>query len=66
MKPTRAEVLAAYEKVYGLIPNSTENHAVGKRLADLKMSVGEDLDIDGAENPYQEAVALYEEPAGEQ
>ena len=59
-KPTRAEVLAAYEKVYGLIPDSIENHAVGKRLADLKMSVGEDLDIEGAENPYQEAVALYE------
>lgn len=60
VKPTRAEVLAAYEKVYGLIPDSIENHAVGKRLADLKMSVGEDLDIEGAENPYQEAVALYE------
>ncbi len=60
VKPTRAEVLAAYEKVYGLIPDSIENHAVGKRLADLKMGVGEDLDIEGAENPYQEAVALYE------
>lgn len=60
VKPTRAEVLAAYEKVYGLIPDTIENHAVGKRLADLKMSVGEDLDIEGAENPYQEAVALYE------
>jgi len=60
VKPTRAEVLAAYEKVYGLIPDTVENHAVGKRLADLKMSVGEDLDIDGAEHPYQEAVVLYE------
>ncbi|TNF79064.1 MAG: tetratricopeptide repeat protein, partial [Gammaproteobacteria bacterium] len=60
VKPTRAEVLAAYEKVYGLIPDAVENHAVGKRLADLKMSVGEDLDIEGAENPYEEAVALYE------
>jgi len=60
VKPTRAEVLAAYEQVYGLIPDSIENHAVGKRLADLKMSVGEDLDIEGEENPYQEAVALYE------
>ncbi|MEM8768810.1 MAG: tetratricopeptide repeat protein, partial [Pseudomonadota bacterium] len=60
-KPSRAEVLAAYESVYGLIPNSVENHAVGKRLADLKMSVGEDLDIEGAEDPYQDAVALYEQ-----
>lgn len=60
VKPTRAEVLAAYEQVYGLIPDAVENHAVGKRLADLKMSVGEDLDIDGAANPYTEAVELYE------
>ena len=60
VRPTREEVLAAYERVYGLIPDSAENHAVGKRLADLKMSVGEDLDIAGAEDPYQEAVQLYE------
>ena len=60
VKPTRAEVLEAYERVYGLIPDSVGNHAVGKRLADLKMSVGEDLDIEGAENPYADAVALYE------
>lgn len=60
VKPTRAEVLAAYERVYGLIPDAVENHAVGKRLADLKMSVGEDLDIEGRDNPYSEAVVLYE------
>ncbi len=60
-KPSREEVLAAYERVYGLIPDSVENHAVGKRLADLKMSVGEDLDIEGADNPYQDAVSLYEQ-----
>lgn len=60
MKPTREEVLEAYERVYGLIPDTLENHAVGKRLADLKMSVGEDLDVAGAANPYGEAVALYE------
>ena len=60
VKPSREEVLAAYERVYGLIPDTIENHAVGKRLADLKMGVGEDLDIAGAENPYHEAVALYE------
>lgn len=59
-KPSRAEVLAAYERVYGLIDDRIENHAVGKRLADLKMAVGEDRDIAGAENPYQDAVALYE------
>ncbi len=60
VKPTRAEVLAAYERVYGLIPDAAENHAVGKRLADLKMSVGEDRDVEGLENPYQDAVELYE------
>jgi tetratricopeptide (TPR) repeat protein len=59
-KPSRAEVLAAYERVYGLIDDRIENHAVGKRLADLKMGVGEDRDIAGAENPYQDAVTLYE------
>jgi len=59
-RPTREEVLAAYERVYGLIPDRAENHAVGKRLADLKMNVGEELDIAGAEDPYQDAVELYE------
>ncbi len=60
VKPSREEVLAAYEQVYGLIPNSADNHAVGKRLADLKMGVGEELDIAGVEDPYRDAVALYE------
>ena len=59
-KPSQAEVLAAYEEVYGHIENAADNHAVGKRLADLKMSVGEELDIAGAEDPYQDAVVLYE------
>lgn len=59
-KPTSEEVLAAYERVYGLIPDPNENHAVGKRLADLKMGVGEELDIAGVEAPYDDAVALYE------
>ncbi|MGE0622249.1 MAG: tetratricopeptide repeat protein [Pseudomonadales bacterium] len=60
VRPSREEVLAAYEQVYGLIPNSTDNHAVGKRLADLKMSVGEERDIAGVEDPYRDAVTLYE------
>jgi tetratricopeptide (TPR) repeat protein len=59
-RPTQEEVLAAYERVYGLIPDSLENHAVGKRLADLKMNVGEELDIAGDEAPYAAAVDLYE------
>ena len=59
-KPSQQEVLAAYERIYGLIPDSANNHAIGKRLADLKMGVGEDRDIEGAENPYGEAVVLYE------
>ena len=58
--PTQAEVMDAYERVYGLIPNARENRSVGKRLADLKMAVGEDRDIAGIEAPYDDAVALYE------
>jgi tetratricopeptide (TPR) repeat protein len=60
-KPSQEEVLAAYERIYGLIPNQQHNHAVGRRLADLKMGVGEDRDIAGAEDPYSEAVTLYED-----
>lgn len=59
-RPSRDDVMAAYERVYGQIADRTENHAVGKRLADLKMSRGEDLDIAGAEAPYADAVSLYE------
>lgn len=59
-KPTREEVMLAYERVYGLLPSRNENHAVGKRLADLQMSVGEEHDIEGREDPYGAAVALYE------
>jgi tetratricopeptide (TPR) repeat protein len=60
-KPDRDEVLAAYERVYGLIPDAADNHAVGKRLADLRMSVGEDADIAGGDSdPYAPAVELYE------
>ena len=51
-QPTRDEVMAAYERVYGLIPDTVENHAVGKRLADLNMSIGEERDIAGADDPY--------------
>lgn len=59
-KPSRAEVMAAYERIYGRIPNPREDHAVGKRLADLSMSVGEDRDIAGEQAPYEAAIALYE------
>ena len=59
-KPTREEVLEAYQRVYGLVPDATENQAVGRRLADLRMGVGEELDVAGADNPYEAAVALYE------
>lgn len=59
-KPTRAEVMAAYERIYGRLPDPRTDHAVGKRLADLSMSVGEDRDIAGEEAPYDSAIALYE------
>ncbi|NKB99218.1 MAG: tetratricopeptide repeat protein [Pseudomonadales bacterium] len=61
MKPTREEVMAAYNRVYGMLPNAVENHAVGKRLADLHMDLAQDQDIDGEADPYQAAVSLYEE-----
>lgn len=58
--PDRDAVLAAYEKVYGLIPDLGDNLAVGKRLADLKMDRGEEADIAGVQAPYADAVTLYE------
>ncbi|MAT82757.1 MAG: hypothetical protein CMD39_00530 [Gammaproteobacteria bacterium] len=59
-KPTRAEVMAAYERIYGRIPDPREDHAVGRRLADLSMSVGEDRDIAGESAPYEAAISMYE------
>ena len=59
-QPSRADVMAAYNRVYGMMPNSRENHAVGKRLADLHMAEGEDRDIKGLEAPYKPAIELYE------
>ena len=59
--PSRDEVIAAYERVYGSVPNARENQAVGKRLADLEMQVGEDRDAAGEEAPYQAAIQLYED-----
>ena len=60
VKPTRAQVMAAYNRVYGMLPTMRENHAVGKRLADLHMDLGQDKDIDGEAAPYAPAVDLYE------
>ncbi len=58
--PTREEVMAAYRRIYGEIPDAREDRAVGKRLADLSMSEGEDKDIAGEEGAYESAIALYE------
>jgi TolA-binding protein len=52
--------LEAYDRVYGLIPDPSQDHAVGKRLADLNMDIGEEQDIAGVDNPYARAVELYE------
>ncbi len=65
VKPTRAEVMAAYERIHGQLPDPREDHAVGKRLADLTMSLGEDRDIEGAEAPYDDAIARYETLLGQ-
>ncbi len=59
-RPTRDEVMAAYNRVYGMLPNVAENRAVGKRLADLHMDRGQDLDIEGQADPYNPAIELYE------
>lgn len=59
-KPSRAEVMAAYNRVYGRLSLPEENHAVGKRLADLEMAQGEDRDIEGQPQPYVDAIARYE------
>ncbi len=58
--PSREEVMLAYRRIYGSMANPDEDRAIGKRLADLEMSVGEDLDIAGQPEPYQAAISLYE------
>ena len=60
-QPTIEDALVAYEQVYGVLPDRDENFAVGRRLADLRMAEGENRDIEGATEPYGDAVALYEE-----
>jgi tetratricopeptide (TPR) repeat protein len=59
--PSRDEVMAAYRRVYGAVPDTRENQAVGRRLADLEMQVGEEKDAAGEAAPYQAAISLYEE-----
>ena len=59
--PTRDDVMAAYRRVYGSVPDARENQAVGKRLADLEMQVGEERDAAGENAPYHAAIALYED-----
>ena len=59
-EPTRADVIAAYEQVYGVMPSEPENFAIGKRLADLEMGNAEDRDIAGDDTPYGGAIELYE------
>ena len=59
--PSRDEVMAAYRRVYGSVPDTRENQAVGRRLADLEMQVGEERDVAGEAAPYQAAITLYED-----
>ncbi len=59
--PTRGDVMAAYRRIYGTVPDARDNLAVGKRLADLEMQVGEENDVAGIADPYRAAIALYEE-----
>jgi TolA-binding protein len=59
--PSRADVMAAYRTIYGAVPDPKDNLAVGKRLADLEMQVGEDKDQAGEADPYRAAIDLYED-----
>ncbi len=59
--PTRQDVMDAYRRVYGSVPDAHENLAVGKRLADLEMQVGEERDAAGENEPYRAAITLYED-----
>src|SRR5690606_19761857 len=45
--PSREEVMAAYRSIYGQVSDPRLDHAVGKRLADLSMSAGEDHAVAG-------------------
>lgn len=58
--PSRAEVMAAYQRVYGAIPNVAQNYQIGKRLADLEMEGGVENDLEGRDAPYTKAISLYE------
>lgn len=58
--PTRAEVMAAYERVYGVIPERSQNFQVGKRLADLEMEIGVEQDVAGRDASYGKAIGMYE------
>lgn len=61
--PSRDEVMAAYRRVYGVVDDAGQNHALGKRLADLEMFAGEDRDIAGdvsEGDAYGGAIELYE------
>lgn len=58
--PSRDEVMDAYRRVYGVVEDPAQNHAVGKRLADLEMFAGEDRDIEGVTGAYEDAISLYE------
>jgi tetratricopeptide (TPR) repeat protein len=58
--PRREDVMAAYQRIYGQMPDQRQDQAVGKRLADLEMHVGEDRDIAGEADPYRPAIELYE------
>ena len=59
-QPTRDDVLAAYNQVYGQLAQPHDNLAVGKRIADLQMQIGEERDMAGEAQPYQQAINLYE------
>ena len=59
-KPSPADVIAAYGRIYGEIKKPNEKHSIGKRLADLEMGRSENRDIEGEAEPYLAAIKLYE------
>ena len=58
--PSREEVMAASRSIYGRVTDPRLDHAVGKRLADLSMSAGEDHAVAGGPEPFRPAIDLYE------
>lgn len=57
--PARADVIAAYSAVEGRVEDPALDLAIGRRMAELTLSVAEDQHADGAAQPYAPAIERY-------